>query len=107
MPQSGEMIRMKHIEAPFQEALKEYLFFFPHAGASVEVYQHWVPYFNSHIICQSIPLPGRGRRFLEPFCESLEDLIHDLIPEIPAFSTRALTEHRYVLNSANSNCVFK
>lgn len=47
------------------------LFCFAHAGGSAEFFRQWQPLLAPDIVVCPIELPGRGRRFGEPFSESL------------------------------------
>ncbi len=53
------------------------LFCFPHAGASATMYMQCEKYLDGGEIIPLDP-PGRGRRMLEPLCETIEETVADL-----------------------------
>lgn len=54
------------------------LFCIPYAGGSAAIYNRWKPYLNDDIRLTPVELAGRGKRFKEPFCDSLEEMADDV-----------------------------
>ncbi len=59
------------------------LIFFPYAGSSVMSYKKWDKYFSNDIIdMELVELSGRGKRFTEPFYQSMDELVDDVFSKI-------------------------
>lgn len=50
----------------------------PHAGATHAIFEGWVRFFAPEIEICAVCLPGRGVRFGEPACETMEELVRPL-----------------------------
>lgn len=50
----------------------------PHAGATHAVFEGWVRFFAPEIDIGAICLPGRGVRFGEPACDTMQELVGHL-----------------------------
>lgn len=59
-----------------------HLFCLPHSGASAMVYARWRRLLPAWIEVRPVELPGRGRRFDEPFATDLRSLARQLAAEI-------------------------
>ncbi|MGL4106794.1 thioesterase II family protein [Clostridium sp. LP20] len=70
------------------------LFAVPYAGGSALAYEKWRKNLNKDIKLISIELPGRGYRSKEKLCETMKDLIADVILTI---SGNLDTEDEYAL----------
>lgn len=55
------------------------LFCVPYAGASAMVYSKWKKGLAEFIELHGIELPGRGRRFSDPYCNSVEEVVEDIL----------------------------
>lgn len=64
------------------------LFCLPHSGASAMVYARWRRLLPAWIDVQPVELPGRGRRFDEPFATNLRQLARQLTAEIAPATSR-------------------
>lgn len=62
--------------------MKTKLICIPYAGATGMVYLKWKKYLDDNFDLIPIDLPGRGRRISEPFLESIEDIVEDIISQI-------------------------
>ncbi len=58
------------------------LFCVPYAGSSAMVYSRWKKGLAEFIELHEIELPGRGKRFSDPFCNSIEEVVDDIISKI-------------------------
>jgi len=69
----------------------------PYAGSSAEVYRKWAPLLGSRIDVVPLELPGRGKRFSEPFYESFSqgaaDLANQVLKQLTGNDTYALFGH--------------
>lgn len=54
------------------------LFCFPYAGGSVIMYSQFKKYLHKSIEIVPVELAGRGKRFSEPFYESMEEAVNDV-----------------------------
>lgn len=64
------------------------LFCLPHSGASAMVYARWRRLLPDWIEVRPVELPGRGRRFDEPFATDLRHLARQLAAEIAPATAR-------------------
>jgi len=48
------------------------LFCFAHAGGSAEMFRQWQPLLPQGVVVRPVELPGRGKRFCDPFSPSLD-----------------------------------
>ncbi|KTT28369.1 thioesterase II family protein [Pseudomonas rhizoryzae] len=64
------------------------LFCLPHSGASAMVYARWRRLLPAWIEVRPVELPGRGRRFDEPFATDLRLLARQLAAEIAPATAR-------------------
>lgn len=64
------------------------LFCLPHSGASAMIYTRWRRLLPAWIEVRPVELPGRGRRFDEPFATDLRDLSRQLAAEIAPATVR-------------------
>lgn len=62
--------------------MKTKLICIPYAGATGMVYLKWKKYLSDNYDLIPIDLPGRGRRISEPFLESIEEVVEDIISQI-------------------------
>lgn len=58
------------------------LFCLPYAGGSESIYYEWKKYLSSSIRLNPIELKGRGRRYNEPFYETLDEAVEDIFKNI-------------------------
>lgn len=58
------------------------LFCLPYAGGSSVIYSTWKNYINSNIELCPIELSGRGKRFQEPLCNTIEEIVEDVYEQI-------------------------
>lgn len=58
------------------------LFCFPYAGASAHIFRPWSHLLPEWIEVYAIELPGRGRRWSEPLCTNLQELVSAIAPAI-------------------------
>jgi len=58
------------------------MFCFPYAGASAAVYQDWQRYLPAEVDLCLVHLPGRGSRLAEPCCQSVDEVMMGLMPEL-------------------------
>jgi medium-chain acyl-[acyl-carrier-protein] hydrolase len=74
-----------------------YLFGVPYAGGSATaIYSRWARYLPRHVTIAPLELAGHGRRMGEPFHESLEDAVGDLmrtVTPVAASSPYAIYGH--------------
>jgi len=56
------------------------LFCLPYAGGGVQIFQNWHKSLPAEIELGLIQLPGRGRRFVDPLCTSVESMLQGLYP---------------------------
>jgi len=64
------------------------LFCFANAGGSVEIFRCWQEFFGDSLRVCPMELPGRGRRFTEPFFESIEEAAESAARDILPFTSR-------------------
>ena len=55
---------------------------FPHAGASAPVYRPWAMRIDPRIDVVAVQLPGRGDRMRERPLETIDEMVHAILPEI-------------------------
>jgi len=60
---------------------------FPYAGGAAHVYSSWAEQLPDWIEMCAVDLPGRGARFREPLCNSMEQLIGPLASAIGGLSS--------------------
>ncbi len=58
------------------------LFCIPYAGGSAMVYSKWKKSLAEFIELRELELPGRGRRFSDPYCNSVEEVVEDILSRI-------------------------
>lgn len=58
------------------------LFCFPYAGGSSVIYKDWQSFLGESIKVKPFELPGRGKRFSESTCNSLDEIVEDIIGNI-------------------------
>ncbi|PEC24139.1 thioesterase [Bacillus thuringiensis] len=58
------------------------LFCLPYAGGSAVVYSKWTKKLEDFIELYPVELAGRGKRFNEPFYDSMEDAVNDIFNQI-------------------------
>lgn len=63
------------------------LFCVPHAGGSAAYYTKFGSFFSSGVDVRPLELPGRGRRYCEPFLTGVEALSRDLFARILPIAT--------------------
>lgn len=54
------------------------LFCFPYAGGSAAIYMKWTKLLNNNIEVIPVELPGRGKRFVEPLSENINEVVNDI-----------------------------
>jgi len=57
---------------------KTKLFCLPYAGGSATIYEKWKKNINSSIQLIPIEYSGRGKRFTQPLCDNLEEVVDDI-----------------------------
>lgn len=58
------------------------LFCLPYAGGTASIYNKWKKSIKKNIEICPIDLPGRGNRFNEPLCQSMNDVVNDIFHRI-------------------------
>lgn len=58
------------------------LFCVPYAGGSATIFVKWKNYLREYIEIYPVELKGRGKRFVEPFSKTFEDVVEDSYREI-------------------------
>lgn len=58
------------------------IFFFPYAGGSARVYNSWKQYFPDDFEIIPVEMKGRGARFGEKQCASVEEMVEDALQQI-------------------------
>lgn len=58
------------------------LFCIPYAGASAVVYSKWKKSLAEFVELYEVELPGRGKRYSEPFSNSIEEVVEDIFKQI-------------------------
>ncbi|ETT49790.1 alpha/beta fold hydrolase [Paenibacillus sp. FSL P4-0338] len=69
------------------------LFCFSYAGGSAMFYGNWKDYFQGVVSVIPMELPGRGSRFTEPLCRSIEEMVDDAFNKV----RRQLDGSAYIL----------
>jgi len=55
------------------------LFCLPYAGGAASIFNQWIPYIDESIDLRPIELAGRGKRITDPFYNSVEEGIDDIL----------------------------
>ncbi|UCH96227.1 MAG: thioesterase [Candidatus Aminicenantes bacterium] len=55
------------------------LFCFPYAGGSSLVYSNWKDHLDKRILVYPVELAGRGRRIADPFYNSMDEAVEDVL----------------------------
>ncbi|NLN64426.1 MAG: thioesterase [Clostridiaceae bacterium] len=58
------------------------LFCIPYAGGSAGIYSKWNGHISKFIEVCPVELPGRGKRFSEPLCNSIKQMVDDVFKGI-------------------------
>lgn len=58
------------------------LFCFPYAGGSARLYKSWQKFFPPEIEIVPVEAPGRGKRYGEKPCESIEEMVNDAFNQV-------------------------
>lgn len=67
-------------------AIKARLVLFPFSGGNALAYKQWFGLFPDWLEIYSVQMPGRGNRQGEPFCDSVEQVVDDLIDSLAALT---------------------
>jgi medium-chain acyl-[acyl-carrier-protein] hydrolase len=67
---------------PRKSTPKIRLFCFPYAGGNGQIFKAWAESLPDFIEVVGVELPGRGRRFGEPFVDDINQVINDLYESI-------------------------
>jgi len=55
------------------------LFCFPYAGGASSIFNQWIPYIDESIDLRPIELAGRGKRIADPFYNSVDEAIEEIL----------------------------
>lgn len=58
------------------------LFCLPYAGGSSTIFLNWKKYFHQSIEICPVELSGRGTRYNEPLCKSINEMVDDVLEQI-------------------------
>ncbi|OKP94766.1 thioesterase II family protein [Paenibacillus sp. P32E] len=78
------MINGTRVEKESNQAIR--LCCVSHAGSSASIYMSWQKYHNDHIKIEPLEIAGRGKRFGEPFAQTLSDCVEDIFQSMVADS---------------------
>lgn len=62
--------------------MKTKLFCLPYAGGSASFYTNWKALISDDVELYPLELAGRGKRFGETFCKTMNEVVNDLFPFI-------------------------
>jgi medium-chain acyl-[acyl-carrier-protein] hydrolase len=58
---------------------------FPYAGGGASIYRGWEHWVPAGVEVWSVQPPGKGSRFKEPFCATMDSLVHAVVRAIKPF----------------------